>query len=49
MPIGCLLATLLGLVVAWYLAPTRFVNARISDLPEEYGDEIVIMAAADYD
>lgn len=48
MPIGCLLAILVGLAVTWYLFPTRFVNARASELPEEYVDEIVIMAAADY-
>lgn len=47
-PIGCLLAILVGLLVAWYLAPTRFVNARASDLSQEYADEIVIMAAADF-
>ncbi len=48
MPVGCLLAILVGLAIAWYVAPTRFVNASVSDLPEEYADEIVIMAAADY-
>ncbi|MEW5959148.1 MAG: hypothetical protein AB1801_15575, partial [Chloroflexota bacterium] len=47
-PIGCLLAMLVGLLVAWYLFPTRFVNARIEDLPQEETDEIVIMAAADF-
>jgi hypothetical protein len=48
MPVGCLLAILIGLAVAWYLAPTRFVNARVSDLYQENADEIVIMAAADF-
>jgi len=48
MPIGCLLAILVGLAITWYVAPTRFVNARVSDLPPEFTDEIVIMAAADY-
>lgn len=47
-PIGCLVALLLGLAITWYLFPTRFVNARISDLSEEKADEIVVMAAADY-
>lgn len=48
MPIGCLLAILVGLTISWYLIPTRFVNARVSDLSETYADEIVIMAAADF-
>jgi hypothetical protein len=48
MPIGCLLAILVGLTISWYLVPTRFVNARVSDLSEAYADEIVIMAAADF-
>jgi hypothetical protein len=48
MPIGCLLAILVGLVITWYLAPTRFVNARASELSQEYVDEVVVMAAADY-
>ncbi|HRV95327.1 MAG TPA: hypothetical protein P5526_24430, partial [Anaerolineae bacterium] len=47
-PFGCLMAILAGLFVTWYLAPTRFVNARVSDMSEEYAQEIVIMAAADY-
>ena len=47
-PIGCLLAMLVGLLVAWYIFPTRFVNARISEMPEEEADQIVIMAAADF-
>src|SRR5688572_8929940 len=47
-PIGCLLAILVGLTLSWYVFPTRFVNARVSVLSEEYTDEIVIMAAADF-
>ncbi len=47
-PVGCLLAMLVGLLIAWYLFPTRFVNARISELPEAEADQIVIMAAADF-
>lgn len=47
-PIGCLLALLVGLAVTWYLFPTRFVNAKISDLSEDESQQIVIMAAADY-
>ena len=48
MPVGCLLAILVGLFVTWQLFPTRFVNARGSDLSQEFTDEIVIMAAADF-
>ena len=48
MPIGCLLAILVGLAISWYLAPTRYVNARASDLSQEYVDEIIVMAAADF-
>ncbi len=47
-PVGCLLALLFGLVLAWYLFPTRFVNARVSDLSPQHADEVVIMAAADF-
>lgn len=47
-PVGCLLAILVGLLVAWYLFPTRFVNARIAELPETEADQLVIMAAADF-
>jgi hypothetical protein len=42
------MAILVGLLVTWYLFPTRFVNARISELPETETDQIVIMAAADF-
>ena len=48
MPTACLLALLVGMVVAWYVIPSRFVNARASDLSQEFTDEIVIMAAADF-
>ena len=47
-PVGCLLAILVGLLITWYLFPTRFVNARISEMPEAEADQIVIMAAADF-
>lgn len=47
-PIGCLLAILVGLAITWYVYPTRFFNAQISDLPQDEADQIVIMAAADY-
>jgi hypothetical protein len=47
-PFVCLLTGLLGLFVAWYVSPTRYVNARVSDLSDEYAQEIVIMAAADF-
>jgi hypothetical protein len=42
------LALLLGLVVTWFAFPTRFVNARISDLSEDEAQEIVVMVAADF-
>jgi hypothetical protein len=48
MSMGCLCALLVGLSIAWYIAPTRYVDNEISQLPEEYADEVVIMAAADY-
>jgi hypothetical protein len=48
MPFACLLAILCGLAATWVLLPSRFVNARVSDLTEEYADEVVIMAATDF-
>lgn len=48
MPIGCLIALLVGLLLTWYLFPTRFVNADLSELPQDEADQIVIMAAADF-
>jgi hypothetical protein len=42
------LAILAGLTVTWYVAPTRYVNARASDLSQEYVDDIIVMAAADF-
>lgn len=48
MPIGCLLAMLVGLLITWYLFPTRFINAQISDFSDDGAQEIVIMAAADF-
>ena len=47
-PFACLMALLVGLATAWYLVPTRFVNARTADLSQEFADEVVIMAAADF-
>ena len=47
-PVGCLLAILVGLSIAWYFYPTRFVNARIAEMPQEESDQIVVMAAADF-
>lgn len=47
-PFACLMALLVGLATAWILLPTRFVNARTADLSQEYADEVVIMAAADF-
>ncbi len=47
-PIGCLFALLVGLLITWYLFPTRFVNARISDFSDDQAEEIVIMTAADF-
>jgi hypothetical protein len=48
MPIGCLLALLVGLVITWFLLPTRFVNAENSALSEDETHGIVVMAAADF-
>jgi hypothetical protein len=39
---------LVGLLITWYLFPTRFVDASVSELPQEEADEIVIMVAADF-
>ncbi len=47
-PVGCLFALFIGLLVTWYLFPTKFVNANISELSQDDTDEIVIMAAADF-
>jgi hypothetical protein len=47
-PFACLMAILVGLAAAWVLLPTRFVNARTEDLSQDFSDEVVIMAAADY-
>ncbi|MBN1218474.1 MAG: hypothetical protein JXM69_06080 [Anaerolineae bacterium] len=48
MPVGCLFAILVGLLIAWRLFPTRFVDAQMSELPEEQAQEVVIMVAADF-
>ena len=48
MPIGCLLAILIGLLVTWYLLPTRFVNAEISEMSDDATQEVVVMAASDF-
>lgn len=47
-PVGCLFALLLGLALTWYLFPTRFINAEISELPPEEAQQIVIMTATDF-
>ena len=47
-PVGCLVAILVGLLVAWQLFPTSFVDAQISDLSEDQAQQIVVMAAADF-
>jgi hypothetical protein len=47
-PIGCLLAIFVGLLITWYLFPTHFVEAEISDMSDDQAEEIVIMAAADF-
>jgi hypothetical protein len=39
---------MVGLLLTWFLFPTRYINASISDLPQEEADQIVIMAAADF-
>ncbi len=48
MPVGCLLAMLIGLLITWYLFPTRFVNAEISEMSDEATQEVVVMAASDF-
>ncbi len=48
MPVGCLLALLIGVGITWFLFPTEYTNAEISDLSDDAAEEIVIMAAADY-
>jgi hypothetical protein len=48
MPFACLLALLVGLAITWYLLPARFVNARVADLSDEWAEEVVVMAAADF-
>ncbi len=47
-PIGCLFAMLIGLLISWYLLPTRFVNTDVSEMSQEHAQEIVVMAAADF-
>ena len=47
-PLGCLLAIMVGLLITWFLFPTRYINASIEDLPQEEADQIVIMAASDF-
>ncbi|MBN1995300.1 MAG: hypothetical protein JW953_21605 [Anaerolineae bacterium] len=47
-PVGCLLAIFVGLIITWYLFPTRFVDAQISELSEDQAQEIVVMTAADF-
>jgi hypothetical protein len=48
MPVGCLLAILLGLFIAWQVFPTRFVDAKISDLSPDQAQDIVVMVADDF-
>jgi hypothetical protein len=47
-PVGCLSAILVGLLIAWYLFPTRFVDAEISDFSDDQAQEFVVMVAADF-
>jgi hypothetical protein len=42
------MALLAGLAVTWYLLPSRFVNASVADLSDEFAEEVVVMAAADF-
>lgn len=48
MPVGCLIAILLGLFIAWQVFPTRFVDAKIADLSPDQAQEIVVMVADDF-
>lgn len=47
-PVGCLCAIFVGLSITWYFDPLHVTNAKVPELSEEFADEIVIMAAADY-
>lgn len=47
-PVGCLCAIATGLTIAWYVSPTRYVDAEVAELSEEYAEEVVVMVAADY-
>ena len=48
MPVACLCAILIGLSISWYAFPTRIVDNEVAQLSEDFADEVVIMAAADY-
>ncbi|MDM8520748.1 hypothetical protein QUF64_11910 [Anaerolineales bacterium HSG6] len=47
-PVACLCAILIGLSISWYALPTKFVDNEVAQLSEDYADEVVVMAAADY-
>jgi hypothetical protein len=47
-PVGCLVAMLLGLFITWYLLPTRYVDTQISDFSEDQAQEYIIMVADDF-
>jgi hypothetical protein len=47
-PVGCLVAMLLGLFITWQLLPTRYVDTQISDFSEDQAQEYVIMVADDF-
>ncbi len=48
MPVGCLMAMLVGLFITWYVLPTRYANVEISDFSQDQAREYVVMVAADY-
>jgi hypothetical protein len=47
-PVGCLMAMLLGLFITWKLLPTRYVDTQISDFSEDQAQEFIIMVADDF-
>jgi len=47
-PVGCLVAMLLGLFITWQLLPTRYVDTQISDFSEDQAQEYIIMVADDF-
>jgi hypothetical protein len=47
-PLGCFCAVLVGLLITWYVFPTRFVNVPIQEIPQQQSQDFIIMVAADF-